>query len=121
MTATPSPSLRRGPISTSVIYIPTWWARSSWKQQLAATPRSNATIVCINMDRSWTAGHDTMANGADAEKEKMGRFRDGALQHLDDLYTRRATSCAMRLTPKMWLRSATCGRCVISPAIGGQR
>ena len=39
------------------------------------------------MDRSWTAGHDTMANGADAEKEKMGRFRDGALPHLDDLYT----------------------------------
>jgi hypothetical protein len=28
-----------------------------------------------------------MANGADAEKEKMGRFRDGALPHLDDLYT----------------------------------
>jgi RNA polymerase sigma-70 factor, ECF subfamily len=87
MTATPSPSLRRGPISTSVIYIPTWWARSSWKQQLAASPRSNATIGCINMDRSWTAGHDTMANGADAEKEKMRRFRDGALPHLDDLYT----------------------------------
>src|SRR6476620_2124723 len=79
MTATPSPSLRRGPISTSVIYIPTWWARSSWKQQLAATPRSNATIGCINMDRSWTAGQDTMANGADAEKEKMRRFRDDAL------------------------------------------
>ena len=39
------------------------------------------------MDRSWTAGHDTMANGADAEKEKMRRFRDGALPHLDDLYT----------------------------------
>jgi hypothetical protein len=30
----------------------------------------------INVERSWTAGHDTMANGADAEKEKMRRFRD---------------------------------------------
>jgi RNA polymerase sigma-70 factor, ECF subfamily len=34
-----------------------------------------------------TAGHDTTANGADAEKEKMRRFRDSALPHLDDLYT----------------------------------
>jgi RNA polymerase sigma-70 factor (ECF subfamily) len=28
-----------------------------------------------------------MANGADAEKEKMRRFRDGALPHLDHLNT----------------------------------
>jgi RNA polymerase sigma-70 factor (ECF subfamily) len=28
-----------------------------------------------------------MANGADAEKEKMRRFRDSALPHLDDLHT----------------------------------
>jgi RNA polymerase sigma-70 factor, ECF subfamily len=28
-----------------------------------------------------------MANDADAEKERMRRFRDGALPHLDDLYT----------------------------------
>jgi RNA polymerase sigma-70 factor (ECF subfamily) len=28
-----------------------------------------------------------MANGADAEKEKLRRFRDGAIPYLDDLYT----------------------------------
>ena len=39
------------------------------------------------MDRSWTAGHDTMANDANAEKERMRRFHDGALPYLDDLYT----------------------------------
>jgi len=61
-----------------------------------------------------------MANDAVVEKEKMRRFRDGALPHLDDLYTL-ARYCATRLTPKMWFRSATCGRCVISTAIGGQR
>jgi plastocyanin len=34
----------RGATNTSVIYTPTWWARSSWKRQRAVTPRNNATI-----------------------------------------------------------------------------
>jgi len=33
------------------------------------------------------AGHDTMANDAVAEQERMRRFRDAALPHLDDVYT----------------------------------
>ena len=32
-------------------------------------------------------GHDAMANDAVAEQERMRRFRDAALPHLDDLYT----------------------------------
>ena len=32
-------------------------------------------------------GHDAMANEAVAEQERMRRFRDAALPHLDDLYT----------------------------------
>ena len=32
-------------------------------------------------------GHDAMANNAVAEQERMRRFRDAALPHLDDLYT----------------------------------
>ena len=39
------------------------------------------------MDLSSTAWPDTMANEAGADKEKMRRFRDDALPHLDDLYT----------------------------------
>jgi plastocyanin len=34
----------RGPTSTSAIYTRTWWARSSSKQQRAATLRNDATI-----------------------------------------------------------------------------
>jgi RNA polymerase sigma factor (sigma-70 family) len=36
---------------------------------------------------AWTAGHDSMANDAFAEQERMRRFRDAALPHIDDLYT----------------------------------
>ena len=32
-------------------------------------------------------GHDAMANDAVADQERMRRFRDAALPHLDDLYT----------------------------------
>jgi RNA polymerase sigma-70 factor, ECF subfamily len=32
-------------------------------------------------------GHDAMANEAVAEQERMRRFRDAALPHLDDVYT----------------------------------
>jgi len=32
-------------------------------------------------------GHDAMANDAVAEQERMRRFRDAALPHLDDVYT----------------------------------
>jgi hypothetical protein len=37
-------SPRRGPISSSVIYTPTWWAPLSSKQQRAATLRNNPAI-----------------------------------------------------------------------------
>jgi len=36
---------------------------------------------------SCTAEHDTIANEAVAEQERMRRFRDAALPHLDDVYT----------------------------------
>ena len=49
-TAIRLPSPRREAISTSVISIPTWWARSSSKRQRAATLRNNATIGDSNMD-----------------------------------------------------------------------
>ena len=50
-TAIPSPLLHRGLINTSVTYTPIWWARSSWKQQRAATVRSDATVGYSNMDQ----------------------------------------------------------------------
>jgi RNA polymerase sigma-70 factor, ECF subfamily len=36
---------------------------------------------------SWMPGHDAMANDAVADQERMRRFRDAALPHLDDVYT----------------------------------
>src|SRR5262249_59785119 len=88
-TAIRSPSPRRGPISTSVIYTPTWWAQSSSKRQRAATLRNDVTTG--DGDRSWaiswTAEHDTMANDAVAEQARMRRFHDAALPYLDDVYT----------------------------------
>jgi RNA polymerase sigma-70 factor (ECF subfamily) len=89
MTVFLSPSPRLGPISTSVIYIRTWWDRSSSKQQRAATLRNDATIDDSNRTYpiSWTAERDTMANDPVAEQERMRRFRDAALPHLDEVYT----------------------------------
>src|SRR6516225_4210184 len=89
MTAIRLPSPRREPISTSVISIPTWWARSSSKRQRGATPRNDVTIGDSNRTWaiSWTAEHDTMANDELAEEARMRRFRDAALPHLDDVHT----------------------------------
>src|ERR1700745_798416 len=88
-TAIRSRSPRPGRISTSVIYTRTWWARSSSKRQRAATLRNDATIDDSNRTyaRSWTTEHDTMANDAVGEQERMRRFRDAALPHLDEVYT----------------------------------
>jgi RNA polymerase sigma-70 factor, ECF subfamily len=36
---------------------------------------------------SWMPGRDAMANDAVADQERMRRFRDAALPHLDDVYT----------------------------------
>jgi RNA polymerase sigma-70 factor (ECF subfamily) len=51
--------------------------------------RNDATIGDSNRTYaiSWTAEHDTMANDAVAEQERMRRFRDAALPHLDEVYT----------------------------------
>jgi RNA polymerase sigma-70 factor (ECF subfamily) len=58
------------------------------KQQRAATLRNDATIGDSNRTcASWTAEHETMANDAAAEQERMRRFRDVALPHLDEVYT----------------------------------
>jgi RNA polymerase sigma-70 factor, ECF subfamily len=35
----------------------------------------------------WSAGHHTMAKDEAAEHERMRRFRDAALPHLDDVFT----------------------------------
>src|SRR6516162_1623164 len=46
-TAIPLRSPRRGPTNTSVIYTPTWWARSSSNRQRAATLRSDVAISVL--------------------------------------------------------------------------
>jgi hypothetical protein len=61
-----------------------------------------------------------MANEAVAEKERMRRFRDAALPHLDDVYTL-ARYLMRPTTPKTPCRSAACGPYAISTAIEGRR
>jgi hypothetical protein len=78
-----------------------------------ATTGSNAAQWCYYGLQQNGPELDTMANYAVADQERMRRFRDAALPHLDDIYTlarylMRNSSDADDAVQECYLRASNC-------------